>query len=388
MANKVSRARERGQSVVELALIAPVILMLLLITIDFGRVFMGWVELNNMARVAANYGAQHSDSWPVVTAQQIADRAQYEALIDANKSVIDCTVVKPGGHYPDPTFGVTRDPGDLVSVTLQCNFTVLAPFIQSFLPNPVVVTSSARFPITKGCLNGCDDPGGVASATPPPTIDNCRTVPTMTNMSVAGAKAAWIAAGFPGANFNAPANSDTRTVATQSVTEPPGSDPCVAGKAFVFSSVAVTVTDLVTPKPSPTCQYVPDIRGMTVADGRAAWVALFTGAFAPATGQDAQIIDSETTNPASQPGDCLEPTATMDVTYVAAPPPPPAQPCLVPSLVNTSSATAAASWTAAGFVQSALTFKHSNQLPYTIKTQTLIGNTYWPCTSSMEVDNH
>ena len=282
------RAGERGQSVVELALIAPVILLLLLITIDFGRVFMGWVELNNMARVAANYAAQHEDTWPVVTTKQIAERAQYNALIDANKSVIDCTVVKPGGRYPDPTFGASREPGDLVSVTLQCNFTLMAPFIRSFLPDPVVVSSSAKFPITKGCLTGCDAPGGGPTPTPPSTIDNCRTVPTLTDMSVAGAKAEWVAAGFVDANFTAPANSDTRTVVTQTLVQPPGSDPCSGGKAFVFSSVTVTVTDLVTPKPTPTCQYVPDVRGMTVADGRAAWQLLFTGAFAPTTGQDAE----------------------------------------------------------------------------------------------------
>jgi len=197
-----------------------------------------------------------------------------------------------------------------------------------------------------------------------------------------------VAAGFVAANFNAPANSETRTVATQALTQPPGSDPCSAGKAFAFSSMTVTVIDLVTPKPSPgTCQYVPDLRGMTVADGRAAWAsALFTGPFAPATGQDANVIDTQTTNPVSQPGDCLDPAATMDVTYVNAPPPPPLLPCLVPSLVNTSTTTAVASWTGAGFAQGQLTFKHQNNLPYTIKTQTLIGNTYWPCNSSMEVD--
>jgi Flp pilus assembly protein TadG len=380
------RRSSRGQSVVELALIAPILLLLLLITVDFGRIFMGWVELNNMARVAANYAAQHEDTWPVVTTKQIGERAQYEALIDANKSVIDCTVVKPAGRYPDPTFGVTRDPGDLVSVTLNCNFTVIAPLISSFLPNPVVVTSSAKFPITKGCLSGCDDVGGGASSTPPPTIDNCRTVPTLTDLSVAGAKAAWVAAGFVDANFNAPANSDTRTVSTQTVVEPAGADPCSGGKVFVFSSVTVTLKDLVTPKPAG-CEYVPDVRGMTVADGRAAWLSLFTGAFAPATGQDAKIIDTQATNPVGQPGDCLPPTASMDVTYVDPPPPPPAQPCPVPSLVNTSSTTAVSFWTSAGFAPANLTFKHSQFLPYTIKTQTLIGNTYWPCNSAMQVDD-
>src|SRR3954466_8503559 len=220
------RQNEGGQSVVELALVAPLVLLLLLITVDFGRVFMGWVELNSMARVAANYSALHQDTWPVVTPKQIAERAEYDALIDANKSVIDCTPVKPSGHYPDPTFGATREPGDLVSVTLQCNFSVIAPFIRGLLPNPVVVTSTAKFPITRGCLAGCDDPGGGAPPTPPPTIDNCRTVPTLTNLSVAGAQGVWVAAGFLASNFHAPAASDTRTVNGQVLSQPAGADPC------------------------------------------------------------------------------------------------------------------------------------------------------------------
>jgi Flp pilus assembly protein TadG len=380
------RERERGQSVVELALVVPILLLLLLITIDFGRVFMGWVELNSMARVAANYSAQHEDAWPPLTARQLAERAEYEALIDANKGVIDCTPVKPGNHYPSPTFAGSGAPGDLATVTLQCNFTLFAPFVRNLLPNPVVVTSTANFPITNGCLAGCDTPGGGPVPTPPPTIDNCRTVPSMVDLSVAGAKNAWVAAGFQASKFDAPAGSETRTVSTRTVTEPPGADPCTAGKAFVFASVTVTLEDLVTPKPTPTCQYVPDLRGSSVSDGRAAWVALFTGAFAPTTGQDTKVIVTQTTNPTSQPGDCIEPPATMDVTYVDPPGPPPALPCLVPSLVNTSSLTATASWTAAGFTAGNLTFKHPQQRPYTIKTQSLIGNTYWPCNSQMDVD--
>ena len=51
--------RSRGQSMVEFALVIPLILLLMLIAIDFGRVFLGWVGLNNAARVAANYAAMH-----------------------------------------------------------------------------------------------------------------------------------------------------------------------------------------------------------------------------------------------------------------------------------------------------------------------------------------
>ena len=52
-----ARAQPRGQALVEFALILPLLVLLLLLAIDFGRVFFGWVALNNAARIAANEAA-------------------------------------------------------------------------------------------------------------------------------------------------------------------------------------------------------------------------------------------------------------------------------------------------------------------------------------------
>ena len=37
----------RGQALVEMAIILPVLVLLLLLAVDFGRVFFGWIALNN-----------------------------------------------------------------------------------------------------------------------------------------------------------------------------------------------------------------------------------------------------------------------------------------------------------------------------------------------------
>jgi hypothetical protein len=61
---KVSgRERSRGQSLVEFALIFPVVLLLTLIAIDFGRIYLGWINLEQMARIAANHAADHASAW-------------------------------------------------------------------------------------------------------------------------------------------------------------------------------------------------------------------------------------------------------------------------------------------------------------------------------------
>ena len=43
----------RGQAMVEFALVLPLLALLLVVAIDFGRVFFGWVSLTNAARVGA-----------------------------------------------------------------------------------------------------------------------------------------------------------------------------------------------------------------------------------------------------------------------------------------------------------------------------------------------
>jgi hypothetical protein len=371
------RQLSRGQAIVEFVIVVPLILLLLLATIDFGRAFLGWVTLNNMARVGANYAALHASAWG--TPGNAAQQAEYAALIDANKNFINCDYTTP----PPPVFGATQDPGDQVRVTLTCGYAIATPFVQAVLGNVVALRASSSFPITAGCIANCGSGGGAPPPPPPPT-DNCRDVPTMVDMSVAGARNAWVSAGFMVSNFSAPPNSDTRTVASASITPPADAEPCPSGKAFFAASVTVILKPLVTPKPTPTCLYVPNVTNVSVADARSAWTgAGFTGAFAPASGQDTLFVTGQSTSPPSQPGDCLEPDATMDVTYGPAPPAPPPMPCKVPSLVNTWSGTASTTWSQAGFSGPNLTFKGNT--PYTIGSQTLVGNTYYSCDVAMSV---
>jgi Flp pilus assembly protein TadG len=56
-ANRTSSAS--GQSVVELAIILPVLLLITLGTIDMGRAFFTWVTLRNAASEAALWGARN-----------------------------------------------------------------------------------------------------------------------------------------------------------------------------------------------------------------------------------------------------------------------------------------------------------------------------------------
>ncbi|HLW71793.1 MAG TPA: TadE/TadG family type IV pilus assembly protein [Candidatus Binataceae bacterium] len=56
--NKLCRRPRRGQSTVELALAAPVLILLLVVGGDFSRLFFTNIDLNQAARAGAQYGSQ------------------------------------------------------------------------------------------------------------------------------------------------------------------------------------------------------------------------------------------------------------------------------------------------------------------------------------------
>jgi len=369
-------ARTRGQTIVEFALTLPVLILLLLFAIDFGRVFLGWISLNNAARVGANYAAMHPHDW-----DSGSGPAEYDTLMADNLGAINCSPTPDPAA--DPAFGPTKEPGELVRVDLGCNFTVLTPIISSVLSGTISISSSASFPISSGCLAAC--PTGPPAPPPGPPADNCRTAPDVRDMSVAGARALWVSAGFLASEF-VPVSGpdDTRTVDNYTVSQSANPDGCVPPEWMFNAQMTVTLVPLVTPKPTPTCLYVPDIRGMTVADGRAAWTAAaFTGAFLP-TGNDTRIVLDQVTLPAGDPGDCLEPDTSITVSHGPGLPPPPPAPCQVPSFVNTSSSSATAIWTDAGFEAGNISFKPKNG-SFTVRSQTLVGGTYVACDSSIEL---
>lgn len=138
--------RSRGQSLAEFALVLPVVLLILLFTIDFGRVYLGWVQLNNAARIAANYAA--SGFPPLSPAQQ----AQYRSTVSRETAGLNCDLPSP---IPDPTYpgstGTTV--GGRAVVSLTCSFKLLTPFIGALFPSgTVIVGASADFPIRTGAI--------------------------------------------------------------------------------------------------------------------------------------------------------------------------------------------------------------------------------------------
>ena len=100
----VKERRSRGQAITEFVLILPVMLLILLVAIDFGRLFFTYVSVNNAAREAAAYAAMHARDTTF-------DQATYEAGVTA-AAAQEANVQGQGGEgaftvdapvFPNPT---------------------------------------------------------------------------------------------------------------------------------------------------------------------------------------------------------------------------------------------------------------------------------------------
>jgi PKD repeat protein len=145
----IRRDRSRGQSVVEFALILPVLILLLLITLDFGRLFMSYITLTNATRVAANYGATSPASFTggVTT-------AAYNAVVTHESVGLNCTLhADAGGHNPPiPTFPSGTGLSGKSVATMTCDFSLLTPMITQIFGGPLPLSASAEFPIRTGAI--------------------------------------------------------------------------------------------------------------------------------------------------------------------------------------------------------------------------------------------
>lgn len=202
-----------------MAIILPLLVLLLVMALDAGRLFFGWVALQNASRIGADYAASHSDAWDgKVDSQDQEWLVRYELLITEDLQSLGCK----GNPVPDPNFDPDgdgtegSDDGDLVRVELACSFGLLTPLAESFLGTPVTLHGRSDFAINSSLVNGLPVP-----INPPPPVtcpDGEARVPDLVDMRNIDAHGIWVAADFEAVNYSPqPTGSNrNRTVATQS----------------------------------------------------------------------------------------------------------------------------------------------------------------------------
>lgn len=150
--------KEKGQGLVELAVILPLLLIILLGTIDFGRVFYAYVAITNASREGARYGSLHPTDLNNIKSHVRQETANTVAISSEDITVITDT------H----TITVT------VQVDFQTFFFGNLPYIREWLPGGAFpIVARAAFPIA---------PTLYLEVTPPPIPTSTPThTPTATS---------------------------------------------------------------------------------------------------------------------------------------------------------------------------------------------------------------
>ena len=130
-----------------MALILPVVLLIVMMALDFGRAFYSWVTIINVTRVGANYAAFNPiDTYP---------NATYTGLLNFEVTPLNAICPITGPTTPTfidgPDVGTNdKNLGDSARLDLSCNFRILTPVIGSILTGQVKMSASTTFPIRTG----------------------------------------------------------------------------------------------------------------------------------------------------------------------------------------------------------------------------------------------
>ena len=119
--------QRKGQSLVETALVIPILLLILTGIIDFGMLFNNYLVVSNASREGARSAAIGSTDAQINTVVN-----NVASTLDPAKLTVNIT--------PDQTAG--RSTGSSVVVTVQYKYSMITPIIGAILPGPIELKTS------------------------------------------------------------------------------------------------------------------------------------------------------------------------------------------------------------------------------------------------------
>lgn len=124
---KLNFKREEGQSMVEFALVLPVLMLIIIGIIEFGFLFSGYLALSNASREAVRTVSLGETD--VVAIQRAKDVA-----MTLNPSKMNVSI--------SPT-SVMRDRGDSATVTIVYEYDFLTPFMEAIFGGDLQLEADA-----------------------------------------------------------------------------------------------------------------------------------------------------------------------------------------------------------------------------------------------------
>lgn len=119
--------KRRGQSLIEFALILPILLIIVVILADMGRAIAAHVALSNAAREGARYAAMHPEDIAGIRNRVILEYNNTSLSVTGMELLAENIVIS----FPEGA----QTPGSLVRVSARCRFPL---FFGSFYPAGIV----------------------------------------------------------------------------------------------------------------------------------------------------------------------------------------------------------------------------------------------------------
>ena len=120
----ISARREKGQAMVEAALVIPLFIIILVGIIDFGWIYSHQLMINNLSRDGARYAVVHYGESNLTE--------QVTTHVKGSTSVID----------PDQLSVVLTPSGGDIGVTVSTDLPVLTPLTDIFVPGETILITS------------------------------------------------------------------------------------------------------------------------------------------------------------------------------------------------------------------------------------------------------
>lgn len=123
------KRRQHGQSLVEFALVMPILILILFGILEFGRIFFSYIVITNAAREGARAGAVGKPDTEVITT--VFDAAP----LPQKDTKLQVTKVDPVQSF--------RKPGLPFTVEVSYNVDLITPLFAEILPNPMTLKTQA-----------------------------------------------------------------------------------------------------------------------------------------------------------------------------------------------------------------------------------------------------
>lgn len=158
---RASVSKERGATLVEFAVIFPLLLLLLFAVIDFGRLAITYISVSTASREAARFGTATDDTSGVpryVDCDGMKDAAVARVLlgdIDPDDITIEWDSGPSGsilGDCSSPLGADAIDSGHRVIVTVETEFEAITPVMGQFF-GTIDLESTDKRTIFKGVIN-------------------------------------------------------------------------------------------------------------------------------------------------------------------------------------------------------------------------------------------